>query len=411
VRWVITFFIVIVIGIGGFLLLHRNNKLGKHESVTTTTQEVTTTTQNNEEGIEKKKPTSDSYYDFLKIENLGSQCYKLFTKEKWKELISALDKKECAEIKLDDIEQLLLKALCFKNINDREGEATLLREIIHKYGKEEIVTNNIAKLLCRFLQIGDEETKFKLILDFLDSYKSFGCLNKDTILQAAEYFFSKKDDYSSWQLYSRVYFDLEEHKQSDVIKRINELVNRIIFSGLSYPNSLTYTVEKGDTLEKIAKKFNLTAALIKKINKLTKDFIYPGQIFKLIKVDDTNKFHILVKKSKHKLYLFYGKNLVREYVVAIGHPQDSPTPEGKFIISSRLVNPAWKGVPFGDPKNILGTRWMGFNDPYANYGIHGTTQPETVGQEVTNGCVRMLNTDAEDLFDFVTIGTQVIIEK
>jgi lipoprotein-anchoring transpeptidase ErfK/SrfK len=180
---------------------------------------------------------------------------------------------------------------------------------------------------------------------------------------------------------------------------------------LSYPNSFTYTVEKGDTLEKIAKKFNLTAALIKKINKLTKDFIYPGQIFKLIKVDDTNKFHILVKKSKHKLYLFYGKNLVREYVVAIGHPQDSPTPDGKFIISSRLVNPAWKGVPFGDPKNILGTRWMGFNDPYANYGIHGTTQPETVGQEVTNGCVRMLNTDAEDLFDFVTIGTQVIIEK
>ena len=54
-------------------------------------------------------------------------------------------------------------------------------------------------------------------------------------------------------------------------------------------------------------------------------------------------------------------------------------------------------------------RELGFNDPFAEYGIHGTTEPDTVGQAISQGCVRMRNPDVEELFDLVPLETAVEI--
>ncbi len=54
---------------------------------------------------------------------------------------------------------------------------------------------------------------------------------------------------------------------------------------------------------------------------------------------------------------------------------------------------------------------MGFEDPHADYGIHGTTQPETVGTQSSAGCVRMRNEEVEELFTFLPRGTRVVIEE
>ena len=76
-----------------------------------------------------------------------------------------------------------------------------------------------------------------------------------------------------------------------------------------------------------------------------------------------------------------------------------------------MVNPTWykagTAVPYGSPKNILGTRWMGITKP--SYGIHGTTEPEKIGQQVTAGCVRMKNEEVEELYNFLPVGTEVTI--
>jgi lipoprotein-anchoring transpeptidase ErfK/SrfK len=50
---------------------------------------------------------------------------------------------------------------------------------------------------------------------------------------------------------------------------------------------------------------------------------------------------------------------------------------------------------------------MGFDLPA--YGIHGTTEPQSLGKQVTQGCVRMSNADVEQLFIIVPIGTEVTI--
>jgi len=64
-------------------------------------------------------------------------------------------------------------------------------------------------------------------------------------------------------------------------------------------------------------------------------------------------------------------------------------------------------IPPGDPENILGTRWMGLDKE--SYGIHGTTDPKSLGLQATAGCVRMRNSEVEQLYSIVPVGTEVTI--
>ena len=88
---------------------------------------------------------------------------------------------------------------------------------------------------------------------------------------------------------------------------------------------------------------------------------------------------------------------------------------GELIVEVKQENPDWysqgRRVPFGDPENVLGTRWMGFEDsPGAmGYGIHGTDAPESIGKDESMGCVRMRNHEVEELFEVVPRGTVVSI--
>ena len=64
-------------------------------------------------------------------------------------------------------------------------------------------------------------------------------------------------------------------------------------------------------------------------------------------------------------------------------------------------------MPPESSQNVLGTRWLGFN--LSGYGIHGTTEPETIGQQVTAGCIRMRNEDVEELYSIVQLETRVVV--
>ncbi|MDI3281643.1 MAG: L,D-transpeptidase, partial [Bacillota bacterium] len=71
---------------------------------------------------------------------------------------------------------------------------------------------------------------------------------------------------------------------------------------------------------------------------------------------------------------------------------------GDFRILEKEVNPG----------GILGSRWMRF---YKGYGIHGTNQPELIGQAVSKGCIRMHNHHIEAIYPLVSIRTPVHIRE
>ena len=96
-------------------------------------------------------------------------------------------------------------------------------------------------------------------------------------------------------------------------------------------------------------------------------------------------------------------------VAAVGRmaewPDWIPTPE----IQARL-GPYPPRIP-GGPANPLGARalylYEGNKDTL--YRIHGTNQPEYIGQAISSGCIRMTNEDAIDLFDRVRLGATVVV--
>jgi len=61
----------------------------------------------------------------------------------------------------------------------------------------------------------------------------------------------------------------------------------------------------------------------------------------------------------------------------------------------------------GGPGNPLGARALYLGS--TEYRIHGTNQPQTIGQMVSSGCFRLANPQVIDLFDRVPVGTKVVI--
>ncbi|MBN1916383.1 MAG: L,D-transpeptidase family protein [Verrucomicrobia bacterium] len=176
------------------------------------------------------------------------------------------------------------------------------------------------------------------------------------------------------------------------------------------PKCEYYTVASGDSLVRIAgRTYNgkTTAELLQEANRISDPRqIRPGDRLKVV----VDTFRIVVDKSDNTLTLFCGDTFMKEYAVGTG--KFSNTPVGKFTIVSKEVDPMWNGIPYGDPRNILGTRWMQFTDEAGTlrgFGIHGTTEPETIGKHSSAGCVRMHNKDVEELYKIVVKGTPVEI--
>ncbi len=202
---------------------------------------------------------------------------------------------------------------------------------------------------------------------------------------------------------------LERFPESPLVAKTQAALGRVnvalLFSPVVTDADAVYEVRPGDTLGKIASGRGTTVDFIKKANGLKSDIIRPGQKLKMPR----SQFSIVVDKSQNQLLLTESNEFVKTYTVATG--KENSTPIGTFKIVTKVPNPVWytQGavVPAESPENILGTRWLGISAK--GYGIHGTTEPDALGQQVTAGCVRMSNADVEELFDIVPVGTEVTI--
>lgn len=116
---------------------------------------------------------------------------------------------------------------------------------------------------------------------------------------------------------------------------------------------------------------------------------------------------IVISITDRKLAVMESGRVVKIFPTAVGAPA-SPSPVGIYKIVTSIPDPTWyyKGKVVGPGKsNPLGTRWLGLS--ISGYGIHGTNNPSSIGQNASHGCVRMRNHDVEELFGLVGVGDQV----
>lgn len=236
--------------------------------------------------------------------------------------------------------------------------------------------------------------------------KKFTSVSASALFAQAKDLENKGEILEAKNAYQKLINDFPDSKEIMNWERKAEDLNiKLLFSPVLTPDSTPYEIKPGDSLAKIAREFKTTTDLIMKSNNLNSDKIMPGRKIKVHK----EPFNIFVDKSQNILLLKSQNEIIKTYIVSTG--KNNSTPVGNFKITSKLVNPTWfkagAVIPANSPDNILGSRWMGFD--LAGYGIHGTTEPQNLGKQVTQGCVRMSNAEVEELYSIVPLGTEVII--
>lgn len=230
------------------------------------------------------------------------------------------------------------------------------------------------------------------------------------LLSEASKYEAEGDKLKAKEAYDQIINNYPEYEKiEDVQDKLGMINMDLIFSPAQLPQTISYQIVPGDSLGKLAKKYKTTPQLIKRANGLKSDVIRTGETLRIWTVP----FNILVNKSQNLLFLKSGEEVIKVYHVSTG--RNNITPVGKFKIANKIEKPVWfknggAPIPSESPQNELGSRWMGFDtDPH--YGIHGTLHPEAIGQQVTDGCVRLKNEEVEELFDIVPIGTEVDIQN
>jgi lipoprotein-anchoring transpeptidase ErfK/SrfK len=127
---------------------------------------------------------------------------------------------------------------------------------------------------------------------------------------------------------------------------------------------------------------------------------------------------ILISTSERRLYLILPGHEALRYGVGVGRPGFEWS--GSHVIVNKREWPDWTppaqmlrrrpDLPrhmAGGIDNPLGARAMYIGGTL--YRIHGSNEPDTIGQAVSSGCIRMTNADVTDLYGRVKIGTRVVV--
>jgi len=127
---------------------------------------------------------------------------------------------------------------------------------------------------------------------------------------------------------------------------------------------------------------------------------------------------IIVDTPNTYLYYVLGANRAVRYGIGVG--REGFTWSGVRSIERKAEWPDWippaemiQRQPYlprfmaGGEGNPLGARAMYIGGTV--YRIHGTNAPSSIGQNVSSGCIRMLNEDVVDLYERVKLGTKVVV--
>ena len=135
---------------------------------------------------------------------------------------------------------------------------------------------------------------------------------------------------------------------------------------------------------------------------------------------DTLGRNVVVRVDQNKLYLYEGTEVIRTFSVATAKPGYT-TPDGDWVVTRKAVNPTWynpaldtwgadlPAVVPGGPTAPMGTRAIYIDEAPGLIRIHGTPSDDSIGRYASHGCIRMHNSEVEQLYPMVPVGAHVII--
>jgi lipoprotein-anchoring transpeptidase ErfK/SrfK len=196
-----------------------------------------------------------------------------------------------------------------------------------------------------------------------------------------------------------------------VRSELSQLAEAMLFSRAVIPNDPltgTHIVASGESLYVIAKRNRITETLLASINQIDKPSqLRAGARLKILH----GPFRAVIYKTLHRLDVYLGDVYVRSFRVGLG--TNGGTPLGDWRVGAKLSNPDWTdptdNTHYGadDPANPIGEHWIGLECVAGDclgrsgFGIHGTIDPASIGENMSMGCVRLVPEDVSALFDLL----------
>lgn len=190
------------------------------------------------------------------------------------------------------------------------------------------------------------------------------------------------------------------------------------------PCFVAYKVQPGDSLGKIVRQQKLSCdpLFIARLNGMKNpNALAAGKRLKLPK----GPISAIVTKRDYRLDLvmFQGDERVVIATMPVGLGAANGTPIGRFQVrpGSKLLDPEWRHPHTGEffdsknPLNPIGEHWLGLkgldesNAGLEGYGIHGTIDPQSIGNDMSLGCIRLVADDVAIVWEALADGAEVVI--
>lgn len=184
----------------------------------------------------------------------------------------------------------------------------------------------------------------------------------------------------------------------------------------------THTVQPGETLATIAMRYGAPVWTLAQVNAISNpSLIFPGRILIIPGGNDTTpttnnmggEKHVVVNISEQHLYAYQGETLVYSFVASTGTYR-SPTRTGTFSVLNKIPN------AYGSTWNLQMPYWLGiYWSGGLQNGIHALPILSNgqqlwagyLGTPISYGCVVLGTYEARLLYEWVDVGTQVLIQR
>jgi lipoprotein-anchoring transpeptidase ErfK/SrfK len=169
-------------------------------------------------------------------------------------------------------------------------------------------------------------------------------------------------------------------------------------------------VRGGESLQDVAREYQVSWQYLARINGVDPRSVPEGTALKVIQ----GPFHAKAELGRFQLTVHSFGYVVATFPIGVG--REHGLGSGKFLVTEKLNDPTYYGVneliEHDDPRNPLGEFWLELNNEAGSLqglGIHGSIDPESIGREVAQGSIRLRESDAAQVFDLLTVGSEVEI--
>ncbi len=198
--------------------------------------------------------------------------------------------------------------------------------------------------------------------------------------------------------------ELANDQRQDLLDLLDALSREVVFSR-SHILDMAYVVAPGETLEQVAKRYDLPTEILARINAIdTTSSLPSGAKLKVV----PGPFRAEVDLARNELTIFLGDLYAGRYPVTFG-AEPIPKP-GVFQVVDKQKNRNYYGngvqIPATDPRNPFGGYWIDLGQELC---IHGSSSSGPTDSRL--GCISLSPMDANDVFGMLSRGSQVTIRK